>query len=64
VRFTLLKVNYAIKRFSLSLQMKRIFPFEYLFYAINRTIFLYLQFRFGILESYAIKQFLFLIGMK
>jgi len=47
----------------LSLQMKRTFPFEYLVYAnnrytINRTIFVYGQFRFGILESYyAIKQF-------
>jgi len=31
---------------------------------INRTIFLYFQFRFRILESYAIKQFMCLIGMK
>ena len=56
-------VNYAIKRFNLSLEMKRTFPFEYLVYAnnryvINRTIFLYLQFWFGILESYNIKQFM------
>jgi len=39
--------------------MKRIFPFEYPFYAnyryaINRTLFLYRQFRFGILKSYAV----------
>jgi len=37
-----LKVNYAIKQFNLSLQMKGTFPFEYLVYANNRTIFLYL----------------------
>ena len=41
------KVNYAIKRFNLRLQMKRTFPFEYLIhannhYVINNTIFLYL----------------------
>jgi len=49
--------------------MKGTFPFEYpvyanSHYAINHTIFLYLQFRFGILESYGIKQFMCLIGMK
>jgi len=49
--------------------MKGTFPFEYPVYAnghyaINCTIFLYFQFQFGILESYATKQFLCLIGMK
>jgi len=63
------KVNCAIKRSNLSLQIKGTFPFEYPVYAnkpyaINRTIFLYLQFWFGILESYAIKQFMCLIDMK
>jgi len=43
------KVNYAIERFNLSLQMKKTFSFEYpvfmritVMYAINHTIFLYL----------------------
>jgi len=41
------KVNYAIERFNLSLQMKGIFRFEYPvyannLYAINCTIFLHL----------------------
>jgi len=49
--------------------MKGTFPFEYPVYAnncyaIDCTIFLYLQFQFGILESYAIKQYMRLIGMK
>jgi len=49
--------------------MKGTFPFGYLVYANNRyaincTIFLYLYFRFGILESYAIKQFMCLISLK
>jgi len=55
--------NYAIKRFNLTLQTKRTFSFQYPIYANNHTIFLYLQFRFGILEPYAKKQFMCLIGM-
>jgi len=53
----------------LSLPRKRTFPFRYLVhvnsrYAINHSIFLYGQFRFGILESYAIKRFMCFTGMK
>jgi len=44
VLYNSFKVNYAIKRFNISLQMKRTFPFEYLVFANNHyviTIFLY-----------------------
>ena len=47
------KVNYAMKGFHLSLQMKRTFPFEHPVYAnnryaINRAIILYSIFSFGL----------------
>ena len=59
------KVNYTIRRFNSNLQMKRTFPFKYLVYANNRTIFLFVV---SVWDSRILCAktvcFVFLIGMK